>query len=206
MADGSCGEHGEMPSAILLPRFPGCGCACAALGAAPGGRGARRVELDCVSLKPRSLQQTACACRCCGRTGLEPALEHPGLNPGSAPYSCVTLGNIFGRSVKGDHSNPSPAGLSKVVSEKAVCQRERVQALVSNRHGFGHQECNPLQGAWHMEQCLGNHPLVIEDLLGAGAVENWLQDCAASPLRYSVIRVSSLSLVMSAEPPTLKAP
>lgn len=29
-----------------------------------------------------------------------------------------------------------------------------------------------------MEQCLGNHPLVTEDFLGAGAVENWLQDCA----------------------------
>lgn len=56
--------------------------------------------------------RTACtARRGWENTGLESEWEDLGLNPSSAPCSCITLGSTFAFSVEGDHTSSSPAGL-----------------------------------------------------------------------------------------------
>lgn len=92
--------------------------------------------------------RVVCASRGGGaNTGLESELEDLGLNLGSAPYDCVTL-NMHLLSVKGIMSGPHLLAFYQVVSEKMLCQGERVQTLVVNGCSSGHQECSQLQGAW----------------------------------------------------------
>lgn len=86
------------------------------------------------------------------------------------------------------------------MSEKALCQGERLQTLVINRHSSGHQEHNQLQGAWPLKQCLGLDPVVIEDLLDAGAFENCLQDCAEPEIFCETVSFSSLAMNKSPLP------
>lgn len=100
-----------MPSAILLPRVPDCGCVSAALGVASAEGGSQGKDSDCV---PPQAQISSTGSRCSGgdhRVRIRIRFEHLGLNPGIATYSCVTLDDTFAFSVQRDHSNPSPVGL-----------------------------------------------------------------------------------------------
>lgn len=120
---------------FLCSSAPDCGCVSAVLGVGPG----RWYRREGFSFSLSQTQVSSADSRVTGTsraggasTGLESELEDRGLSLGSAPYSCVTLDSAFVLSVKRVMSAPHLLAFHQVVSDKMLCQGERVQILVGN--------------------------------------------------------------------------